>query len=132
MTIDRQRSAGWAPSNPARADGIWAPGIAITFAAAAPSRGDDGGFPSPAAGRARLPTHYWKIRAGTESRLAPQSGEKSPPAALARNRDRDDRDARRPPLSRCNWQASSARQPSQQAGHRSEFQETFPIHAFAA
>src|SRR2546423_14983824 len=83
----------------------------ITFAAAAPSRRDDGGFPSPVAGRARLPTHYGKIRAGTESRLAPQSGGKSLPAALERNRDRDDRDARIRPSSRWNWRASSASPP---------------------
>src|SRR5258706_7616927 len=104
----------------------------ITFVAEEPSRRDDGGFQSPAAGTARLPTHYGKIRAGTESRLAPRSGGKSLPAALARNRDRDDRDARTRPLSRCNWRASSARPPTQPAVHRSEFPETFPIHAFAA
>src|SRR5258706_15860385 len=124
MTIERQKRPF--------IRGTVGSGIAITFAAAAPSRGGDGGFPSPVAGRARWPTHYWKIRAGTESRLAPQSGGKSLPAALARNRDRDDRDARSRPLSRCNWRASSARPPTQPAVHRSEFPETFPIHAFAA
>src|SRR5260370_40862511 len=99
----------------------------ITFAAAAPSRRDDGGFPPPAAGTARLPTHYGKIRAGTESRLAPRSGGKSLPAALAHNRDRDDRGARRRPLSRRNCRASFAGPPPQTTAHRAEVPRKSPL-----
>src|ERR1700731_4239099 len=40
--------------------------VAITFASAALSRIDDGGFPSPAAGRAPRPPCFRKKRAGPE------------------------------------------------------------------
>ena len=79
----------------------------------------------------RSPSCCWKIHAGTEFRPAPGSGGKSRRAAIARNRDRGATDARRPPSSRCNWRASSARLPTRQAAHRPGSPEKLPIRAFA-
>src|SRR6266571_117298 len=96
------------------------------------SRIDGAGFPSLAADTARWRSRYRKIRAGTESRLAPESGGQRRRAVFARNRGRGKQDARRPPLSRCNWRASFAHPPWRRVDHQFEFRETFPVRGFSA
>src|ERR1700730_10219469 len=88
---------------------------------------DGVGSPSLAADTTRWRCHYQKIRAETESRLAPRSGEQSLRAVFARNRGRGEQDARRPPLARYNWRASCALRPWRRAAHLNEFRETFPV-----
>src|ERR1700687_4119445 len=96
------------------------------------SRIDGAGFPFLVADTMLWRCHYQKIRAGTESRLAPQSGGQPLRAVFARNRGRGEQDARRPPLSRYNWRASFALRPWRRAAHLNEFRETFPVRGFSA
>src|SRR5882724_8492650 len=89
------------------------------------------GFPFLAADTTRWPRRYRRGRAGTEFLRAPKYGGRPRLAAFGRNRDRGNRDARRPPSFRYSRQASFARPPSQPVVGQLECQETFRAHAFA-
>src|SRR5713101_9750267 len=101
--------------------------VAIKQAFPTLSRIDGAGFPFLGADTVLWRSRCQKIRAGRESRLAPESGGQPRRAVFARIRGRGKQDARRPPLSRCNWRASFAHPPWRRVDHPLEFRETFPV-----